>query len=83
MHDPSPQDDRLSFLYIIIGYGGMPYYVNMCTEQSCKAVIIYDEGDMLGMSGNCTCNIHTLYTVAYTSLLTLAQDKVLVRPIDH
>ena len=57
--------------------------VYMSTEQSGKAVIIYDEGNTSDELGNCLYSILTLCTVFYTSLLTLAQDKVLVRPIDH
>ena len=55
----------------------------MSTEQTGKTVIVYDEGDASDELGNCLYGILSLCTVFYTSLLTLAQGKVLVRPIDH
>ena len=55
----------------------------MSTAQSGKVVAMYDIGNVSDELGNCVCDTLTLCTVFVTSLLTLAQGKVLVRPVDH
>ena len=44
---------------------------------------MYNKGDTSDKLGNCLYDTLRLSTVFDTSLLTSAQGKVLVRPVDH